>query len=97
MADYFVTGHRGALDWAARRGIVAQPVAHFDPAIVRPGDRVLGSLPAHLAAAVNAAGGRYLHLLMDLPPEARRRELSADEMEAFGARLVEIEARIVGG
>lgn len=33
---------------------------------------------------------------MDLPEEARRRELSADDMEAYGAALVEYRIERVG-
>jgi CRISPR-associated protein Csx16 len=49
----------------------------------------MGTLPVNLAAEVCARGGRYLHLTLDLPPEARGRDLSAEEMERFGARLTE--------
>lgn len=92
----FVSGHAGAHDWAARRGIDSQMVRHLDPADVEPGDIVIGSLPAHLAAEVCGKGGRYFHLALELGPEDRRRELSADDMERLGARLLEIRAEIVG-
>lgn len=52
-------------------------------------DRVLGTLPVSEAARVCARGGRYLHLSIDIPAEARGRELSADDMQAFGAQLEE--------
>mgnify|MGYP000935171093 CR=1 FL=1 len=48
---------------------------------------MLGTLPLHLAAAVCARGCRYLALVVDLPAEARGRELSAAELDAYGARL----------
>ncbi|MGP9822606.1 CRISPR-associated protein Csx16 [Salinarimonas sp. NSM] len=83
----FVGRHPGALAWAARRGIVAEPVAHLDPAEVGPGDRVVGTLPVHVAAAIVARGARYTHLVLDLPADARGRDLDPDEMERFGARL----------
>ncbi|WP_372426160.1 CRISPR-associated protein Csx16 [Salinarimonas chemoclinalis] len=85
----FVGRHPGALAWAARRGIVAEPVAHLDPTEVGPGDRVLGTLPVHVAAAIVARGARYTHLVLDLPADARGRDLDPDEMERFGARLVD--------
>ena len=52
-----------------------------------PGDTVIGTLPVNLVARVCARGGRYLHLSLDLPAEARGRELTADELERYGARL----------
>lgn len=46
-------------------------------------------LPVSLAAEVCAKGARYLHLTLDLPPTARGRELTAEEMDVRGARLEE--------
>jgi CRISPR-associated protein Csx16 len=87
LTAWFVTRHPGARAWAARRGIDAQSVVHLDPASVGTGDIVMGTLPVHLAAQVCERGARYLHLELDLPPDARGRDLTADEMEQFGARL----------
>lgn len=89
MTAFLVTRHPGALDWAARRGIEARAVAHLDPAEVAPGDVVMGTLPVHLAAEICDRGARYLHLTLDLPAAARGRDLSADEMERYGARLTD--------
>ncbi len=90
MTIYFVTRHPGALDWAARRGIVVdRQISHLEPASIRPGDMVLGTLPVNLAAEVCARGGRFFNLSLDVPPEVRGRELSADELDCFGARLEE--------
>jgi len=53
-------------------------------------------VPARLAAEVCSRRTRYLHhLVLDLPAEERGRELSADDMAAFGARLVELSVRQV--
>lgn len=88
MTTFFITRHPGAVEWARRQGLaVDRQLAHLDPQAVQAGDIVIGILPVHLAAQVCARGGRYLHLSLDLPPEARGRELSADELEQFGARL----------
>lgn len=88
MTTYFVSRHPGAVAWAARQGLtVDRHVAHLDPAEIRPGDTIIGTLPIHLAAEVCTKGGRYFSLSLDLPPGARGRELSADELERHGARL----------
>jgi CRISPR-associated protein Csx16 len=89
MTSWFVTRHPGAVDWAGARGIEAKIVAHLDPATIHAGDVVMGTLPVHLAAEVCARGARYLHLNLDLPPEARGRDLTADDMDRFGATLTE--------
>ncbi len=87
---WFVSRHAGAVEWAERRGIgVDRLVSHLDPTDIRPGDTVIGTLPVHLAAEVCARGARYLHLSLDLPPEMRGRDLSADDMDACNARLEE--------
>ncbi len=93
MTTLFVTRHAGAVEWARRQGIAARAVAHLDPETIGPGDRVLGILPVHVAARVCERGGRYFHLSLDLPPEARGRELSADDMERHGAQLTEFSIR----
>lgn len=93
----FVTRHQGAVEWAARHGhAAAERISHLDVASVAAGDVVIGSLPAHLAAEICDRGARYIHLALDLPEKDRGRNLSADEMEGFGARLVEVSAAVVG-
>jgi CRISPR-associated protein Csx16 len=87
---YFVTRHPGAIEWAARRGLkVDRQLDHLDVETIQPGDTVIGILPVNLAAEVCARGGRFFNLSLTVPPEARGRELSADELEQFGARLEE--------
>jgi CRISPR-associated protein Csx16 len=92
MAAYLVTRHRGAVEWARQHGIDAEWKPHFEAADltgVRPGDRVLGPLPVQLIAEVNVRGGRYLNIEMQLGADDRGRELTADDMDRLGARLVE--------
>lgn len=90
MSVYFVTRHPGARDWAATEALaVDEFIAHLDIARVCAGDVVIGSLPVNLAAEVCARGARYLHLSLDLPPDARGIELTAEAMRRYGARVEE--------
>ncbi|MEW6039541.1 MAG: CRISPR-associated protein Csx16 [Pseudomonadota bacterium] len=90
MTTFFITRHPGARAWAEQEGIrIDRVVDHLDPAEVEAGDTVLGTLPVNLAAEVCARGARYLHLSLGLPPEWRGKELSADDLRRFGARLEE--------
>lgn len=88
MSTFFLSRHPGAVEWARRQGLVVdQWLTHLEVAQVQPGDTVIGTLPIHLAAQVCVRGGRYLHLSLDVPPQWRGRELTADELEQAGARL----------
>lgn len=94
MTTYFISRHPGAVEWAESEGFhVDQRLAHFDVSIVNPGDRVLGTLPINLVAEVNERGGEYLHLTIELPADQRGKELTADNMRTFGARLEPYQAR----
>lgn len=87
---FLVTRHPGAVEWAERRNLhVDAQMAHLDPRILEAGDRVIGTLPVHLAADVCSRGARYLHLALDMSPQTRGRELSADALEVCNARLEE--------
>jgi hypothetical protein len=50
-----------------------------------------------LAAEVCTRGARFFNLSLDVPPEARGRDLSADDMERFGVRLEEYDVRKLAG
>ena len=88
MTAWFVSRHPGAIEWATRQGLaVDRLVHHLDPALVCVGDTVMGALPVNLAAAVCERGARYLHLSMELPPDLRGKELTADQLNQLEARL----------
>ena len=96
MTTFFISRHPGARDWAEARGVpVDRWVDHLDLDSVAPGDRVLGTLPVHLAAAVCERGARYAHLTLELPADLRGHELTGADMERLGARLETFEVRRV--
>ena len=97
MTTWFVTRHPGAIEWAQRRGLpVDRLIEHLDPDHIAPGDTVIGILPVNLVARVCERGARYLNLSLDLPAAARGRELSAEELDAYGARIEGYEVRPEG-
>jgi CRISPR-associated protein Csx16 len=87
---FFVSRHRGAIDWARRHpwSIRADFLPHLDLSRVARGDIVIGTLPVHLVAAVCARGAKYFHLTIDLTAQQRGQELTADDLDAAGAHLV---------
>jgi CRISPR-associated protein Csx16 len=90
MTTFFISRHPGAREWAAEEGIVVdRQIAHLDTETIQPGDVVIGTLPVNLAARVCQRGGRYLHLSLELPPDWRGRELSADDLRQIGAQVQE--------
>jgi len=96
MTTTFVTRHEGAVEWARKHGIEAdERIEQFDTSTVAPGDTVIGTLPVNLAGEVCARGGRYIHLSLEVPKSERGKELSANDMERFGATLEAYEVRRV--
>ena len=88
MNTWFVSRHPGALDWMQQHGpAFDHHVAHLDPQQVQAGDTVIGTLPIPLAAQICARGAAYWHLSLELPAHKRGQELSATELESFGAKL----------
>jgi CRISPR-associated protein Csx16 len=88
MTTYFITRHPGAIAWAAQQGFhVDRQIAHLDIDLIQPGDTVIGSLPVNMAAEVCGRGASYIHLSLRIPESWRGRELTAEQMTAFGAKL----------
>lgn len=88
MTTWFVSRHPGALHWLQRHHIAFDKhVAHLVIEDIQQGDKVVGSLPVNLACAVCERGAEYWHLSLHLPPEARGKELSAEELELYEASL----------
>lgn len=85
---YFVTRHAGAIEWAERKnlGNIVQ-VRHFDPDVIKSGDRVVGSLPVSLVSEINRLGGHYGHITLNLTESDRGKELSSVDMDRLGAKI----------
>lgn len=104
MTTHLVTRHPGALEWLLDQGSdliergsikhrAVEYVPHLEPARIEPGDVVIGTLPVHLAAQVCARGARYFNLSLDVPAHQRGRELTAEDLARYGARLEEYAIR----
>ena len=91
MTTYVVTRHQGAVQWLADRGFEeAVVVSHWTPehvASLAPGDQVVGVLPLQMVAEVCEHGAHFWNLSIQVPSERRGDELSAEDMESFGAQL----------
>jgi len=85
MTTIIITRHPGALKWIYRHtGFKdVKHIQHASEADIR-GNRVIGTLPVHLAAMA----GEYWHLTMDIPPHLRGKELSCEQMEQLGCKIV---------
>jgi CRISPR-associated protein Csx16 len=91
MTTYVITRHDGALNWIQSQIPVDVVLSHLEkdtPLIA--GDCVVGLLPAHIAADLCAKGIRYFHLALDLPAHLRGVELTSEQMDSCGARLLEL-------
>ena len=96
-----VTRHEAAVEWLRKSypegaaGEVTR-IGHMDWRVIerlRPGDKVIGVLPIHLVAELTRRGVTYFGIsIPNLPKGMRGTELSADEMEQFGAHLTEYAA-----
>lgn len=91
MPVLLVTRHPGALAWLRSQGIDGPDVAQLDLSLLARPHRIIGVLPVILAAEAHAAG--HVVDVIALPAIAlgqRGAELTPDEMDAAGARLVRI-------
>ena len=91
MNIWFVGRHTGALEWVKNQDIaVTKTVTHLSQEDwPGAGDIVIGTLPVQLVAELNILGVRFMHLQLTLTEADRGRELTADDMNRLGAKLVE--------
>lgn len=91
MTVYFITRHKGALEWAKEEhvhyDVHVTHLANFDE--LRAEDTVIGTLPIHLVADLHVRGIRYVHLSMHVPAHFRGLELSAQQLRDCRIRLEE--------
>ena len=90
-----VTRHQAVVQWLESNGLSeTEMVSHFTHEHIhslRYGDVVIGILPLHILAILTSMGVRYLHVDMNVPPEYRGMEITAEMMDRFGAKLSEYE------
>jgi CRISPR-associated protein Csx16 len=98
MTSWFVSRHPGAIAWVKRRALpVDRFVPHLNPAEVRSGDRVYGTLPLELAAEVCQRGARFFALRLTVAERQRGTDLTAEELEALEADFQEYRVLKVEG
>jgi CRISPR-associated protein Csx16 len=89
--------HEGAIHWARQQlqalGIQGEErvLSHLKEEAFQPGDVVCGVLPLGLAARLCQQGVRVLAIDMVVPEHLRGVELSAEQLDALQARLVQYE------
>ncbi len=96
MTTYIVSRHPGAIAWLLNRFAEATVRTHVTPDDVQPGDTVVGTLPVHLLAALQARGVRCLSLVVPLEAGDRGRELHIPDLDRLGAYLAEYRVQCVG-
>ena len=82
IQNLIVTRHKGLVEWLERQGITGEVKASVTADEVR-NKHVIGALPAHIA--------QYAFYMTSVdyfcPLEKRGKELTADDLEAYGAKL----------
>ncbi len=90
MKTYLVARHVGTIEWCNAKNIqIDVYLQHLEPEVIQPEDVVIGTLPINYAAEICKKGARYLHLSLEVPFEMRGKELSAEDLEKFGAQIEE--------
>ena len=83
-----VTRHKGAVEWLRQQGIEGKVIAHATAEDVI-GQQVVGVLPLYLASLTLA----ITSIDIDLPPELRGKDITPEQMDECGAKLVTYKVR----
>jgi len=86
-----VTRHTGAVEWLKEKGYDGAVTPHLTEEQIAGGNLYIGSLPIPMISTILEVGSRFF--LLDLPAVAftqRGQEMTPEEMDRAGARLVEV-------
>jgi len=87
------TRHKGAIEWIKRKGFNGEVVSHISAEMIGEGDTVIGNIPVHMIEEIKQKGARVFIIVMpQVPKEMRGQELTAEQMEQFGAKLLEVKS-----
>jgi CRISPR-associated protein Csx16 len=83
------------MEWIKQQNI---HIDHFVTSLeidqVQRGDAVYGTLPLNLIAAVHRCGATFTHISLNIPDDYRGKELSAAQMDQFGAILQDVTVQL---
>lgn len=98
--NYIITRHQGTVDWVRaklngkgldRDVFVAGHLSNEMIMRMKKGDAVYGILPIHLIKRLLRKGVEYYHMVLpDVPEEFRGKELSLEQVKAFGGQIWKI-------
>ena len=98
MKVLIVTRHAATVEWLKSTMLddnQIMVVAHYTPGMAQGYDYIVGILPIQLVEELCAEGIRYYQVTMDVPEEFRGKELTVEQMDQFGARLVQYNVEVV--
>ena len=88
MAVWFVSRHPGAIEWIKTQSIhIDHWATHLDTNQIQPNDVVIGTLPVHLASQVCEKGATFYFLSINVKPEQRGTEITAQQLVEQGCLL----------
>ena len=89
MTDYFISRHKGAIEWAKPLLPAARFLSEVPSEDLHSGDCVYGTIPIDIAATLCASQVRVFALVFDRNGLVRGNELSADELRLRNAHFEE--------